>query len=188
MSDHAIRFHEYGEAADVLRMEQVVVPDPGPGRIRVAVHACGLNPADWALCGGLFAGRLPRGIGLELSGTVDAVGEGVNDVAVGELVLGSADFAGGYSAGAADRAIMNNWARIPAGLDLVQAAALPMAVETAYRSLEGLGVKAGHSVLVHGAGTTVGSPPCRSPSSVARACSPRPAIPTPNAFARSVQR
>jgi NADPH:quinone reductase-like Zn-dependent oxidoreductase len=160
MSDHAdttaIRFHEYGEAADVLRMEQVVVPDPDPGRIRVVVHACGLNPADWALCRGLFAGKLPRGIGLEVSGTVDAVGEGVTDVAVGDLVLGSADFAGGYSAGAADRAIMNNWARIPAGLDPVHAAALPMAVETAYRSLEGLGVKAGHTVLVNGAGTTVG--------------------------------
>jgi len=160
MSDHtettAIRFHEYGEPSDVLRMEQVVVPDPDPGRIRVVVHACGLNPADWALCRGLFAGKLPRGIGLELSGTVDAVGEGVTDVAVGDRVLGSADFAGGYSAGAADRATMNNWARIPAGLDPVHAAALPMAVETAYRSLEGLGAKAGHAVLVNGAGTTVG--------------------------------
>ena len=160
MSDHAattaIRFHEYGEAADVLRLEQVVVPDPDPDRIRVVVHACGLNPADWALCGGLFAGKLPRGIGLELSGTVDAMGAGVTDVAVGDLVLGSADFAGGYSAGAAGRAIMNNWARIPDGLDVVQAAALPMAVETAYRSLVGLGVTAEHTLLVHGAGTTVG--------------------------------
>jgi NADPH:quinone reductase-like Zn-dependent oxidoreductase len=161
MSDHAatttaIRFHEYGEPADVLRLEQVVVPDPDPDRIRVVVHACGLNPADWALCRGLFAGKLPRGIGLELSGTVDAVGEGVTDVAVGDLVLGSADFAGGYSAGAADRAIMNNWARIPDGLDVVQAAALPMAVETAYRSLVGLGVEAEHTLLVNGAGTTVG--------------------------------
>ena len=145
MADHAstppmsaIRFHDYGEPADVLRLEQADVPTPEPGRIRVVVHACGLNPADWALCRGLFPGKLPRGIGLEVSGTVDAVGEGVIDVAVGDLVLGSADYAGGHSAGAADRAIVNNWARIPDGLDLVQAAALPMAVETAYRSLEGL--------------------------------------------------
>jgi NADPH:quinone reductase-like Zn-dependent oxidoreductase len=153
---NAVRFHDYGEPADVLRLERVAVPTPEPNRIRVVVHACGLNPADWALCRGLFPGKLPRGIGLEVSGTVDAVGEGVTDVSIGDLVLGSADYAGGYSAGAADRAIMNNWARIPAGLDPVQAAALPMAVETAYRSLEGLHVAAGQMLMVHGAGTMVG--------------------------------
>ncbi|WP_369015953.1 NADP-dependent oxidoreductase [Actinocrinis puniceicyclus] len=153
---NAIRFHEYGETADVLRMEQVPVPDPGPGRIRVAVHACGLNPADWALCSGLFPGRLPRGIGLDVSGTVDAVGDGVTGVAAGDRVLGRADYAGGHSAGAADFAIMDHWAHLPAGLDPVQAAALPMAVETAYRSIEGLRVTAGQTLLVNGAGTTVG--------------------------------
>lgn len=152
----AIRFHEYGEPADVLRTEQVAVPDPEPGRIRVIVHACGLNPADWALCRGLFPGKLPRGIGLDVSGIVDAVGNGVDDITVGDRVLGSADYAAGHSAGAAERAILNNWARVPDGLDLPQAAALPLAVETAYRSLEGLGVTAGHTLLVHGAGTMVG--------------------------------
>lgn len=152
----AVRFHGYGEPADVLRTEQVVVPDPGPDRIRVAVHACGLNPADWALCGGLFPGKLPRGIGLEVSGTVDAVGAGVTGVAVGDPVLGATDYAEEHSAGAADFAILKHWARIPAGLDLVQAAALPMAIETAYRSIEGLQVAAGHTLLVNGAGTTIG--------------------------------
>jgi len=151
-----VRFHEYGEPADVLRLEQVAVPEPGPDRIRVIVHACGLNPADWALCRGLFPGALPRGIGLEVSGTVDAVGPGVDDVAVGDLVLGPADYAGGTSAGAADRAIMDRWTRVPAGLDLVQAAVLPMAAETAYWHLENLGVSAGQTLLVSGAGTTVG--------------------------------
>lgn len=151
-----VRFHEYGEPADVLRMDRVAVPDPGPGRIRVAVHACGLNPADWALCRGLFPGELPRGIGLDLSGTVEAVGEGAADAAVGDLVLGTADYAGAPVAGASDRAIMDHWARVPAGLDLVEAAALPMAVNTAYPHLESLGVTAGHTLLVHGAGTMIG--------------------------------
>jgi NADPH:quinone reductase-like Zn-dependent oxidoreductase len=93
-----VRFHEYGEPADVLHMETAPVPDPGPGRIRVVVHACGLAPADWALCRGLFPGQLPRGIGCDVSGTVDAVGDGdgdgVTDGAVGELVFGTADWAG----------------------------------------------------------------------------------------------
>ncbi len=151
-----VRFHDYGEPVDVLRLDRVAVPSPGPGRIRVRVHACGLNPADWALCRGLFPGKLPRGIGLELSGIVDAVGEGVADVVGGDLVMGTADYAGSSSAGAADRALMSYWTRVPAGLDPVEAAALPMAVETAYRSLESLGVTAGHTLLVHGAGTTVG--------------------------------
>jgi NADPH:quinone reductase-like Zn-dependent oxidoreductase len=153
---NAVRFHEYGEPADVLRMDRADVPSPGPDRIRVVVRACGLNPADWALCRGLFPAQMPRGVGLEVSGTVDAVGEGVTDVAVGDLVLGATDYAGGHSAGAADRTIVKHWARIPEGLDLVHAAALPMAVETAYRSVDNLGVTAEHTVLIYGAGTMVG--------------------------------
>jgi NADPH:quinone reductase-like Zn-dependent oxidoreductase len=151
-----VRFHDYGEPADVLRLDQAAVPVPGPSRIRVSVHACGLNPADWALCRGLFPGNLPRGIGLELSGTVEAAGEGVTDVGVGDVVLGTADYAGCPTAGASDRAIMDRWTRVPAGLDLVQAAALPMAVDTASWHLQSLGVSAGQTLLVSGAGTTVG--------------------------------
>lgn len=132
------------------------MPVPGPGRIRVVVQACGLNPADWALCRGLFAGELPRGIGIEVSGTVDAIGDGVTDITNGDLVLGTADWAGGPTAGAADRAVMDHWTPVPAGLDLTQAAALPMALETAYRSLAQLGLSAEHTILIHGAGSTIG--------------------------------
>jgi NADPH:quinone reductase-like Zn-dependent oxidoreductase len=151
-----VRFHGYGEPVEVLRLDRLAVPSPPPGRIRVHVNACGLNPADWALCRGLFPGNLPRGIGLEVSGVVDAVGEGVADVTVGDLIMGTADWAGELSAGASDYAIMDHWTRIPAGLDPLRAAALPMAAETAYRSLENLGLAAGHMLMVHGAGTTVG--------------------------------
>jgi len=151
-----VRFHQYGEPADVLRLEDAAVPRPGADRVRARVHACGLNPADWALCRGLFAGDLPRGIGLDVSGTVDAVGEGVSDVGVGDRVLGVADYAGCPSAGASDYAILNHWTAAPEGLDLVEAAALPMAVETAFRNLVWLGVAADHTLLVNGAGTMVG--------------------------------
>src|SRR5580692_9228212 len=151
-----VRFHEYGEPADVLRLETAPVPDPGPGRIRVAVHACGLAPADWALCRGLFAGTLPRGIGCDVAGAVDAIGDGVTDVAVGDRVFGTADFAHCPSAGAADHAIMDHWFAVPAGLDLTEAAALPMALDTAYLHLTALGLTPGRTILINGAGATIG--------------------------------
>ena len=151
-----MRFHQYGEPGDVLRLEQTSVPTPGPGRIRVAVHAAGLAPADWALCRGLFAGQLPRGIGCDVSGTVDAVGDGVTDVAVGDPVFGTADWANCPSAGASDRAIMDHWFAVPDGLDLTQAAALPMALDTAYLHLTALGLTPGRTILINGAGGTIG--------------------------------
>ena len=151
-----VRFHAYGEPADVLRLEEAAVPAPGPGRIRVAVHACGLAPADWALCRGLFPGQLPRGIGCDVSGIVDAVGDGVTDVALGDRVFGTADWARCPSAGASERAIMDHWFAVPDGLDLSQAAALPMALDTAYLHLIALGLTPGRTILINGAGATIG--------------------------------
>lgn len=150
-----LRFHDYGEPADVLRVEDAESPRPGPGQIRVAVAACGLNPADWALCEGLFPGDLPRGIGLEVSGTVDAIGDGVTGVGIGDPVFGPAPFTG-PTAGASEQAVLDIWYPRPAGLDLVHAAALPMAIGAAYPALDALGVGPGTTVLVHGAGTTTG--------------------------------
>ncbi|MEU6439555.1 NADP-dependent oxidoreductase [Streptomyces sp. NPDC047046] len=154
-----LRFHTHGPALDVIRLEEAPAPEPGPTQIRVAVTMCGLTPADWALAGGLFAGELPRGIGLEVAGTVDALGAEVTGVAVGDEVFGPVPFTG-PSAGAADHALLDVWFPRPEKLDPAEAAALPMAVETAHRGLAGLGVTAdtapGLTVLVHGAGSTVG--------------------------------
>ncbi|HEX3781766.1 MAG TPA: alcohol dehydrogenase catalytic domain-containing protein [Pseudonocardiaceae bacterium] len=125
-----LRFHEHGAPLEVLRLEDADSPRPGPGQIRIAVQACGLNPADWALCTGLFAGDLPRGIGLEVSGTIDAVGDGVTGVKIGDPVFGPAPFLG-PTAGASDQAVLDIWFPRPSGVDPVDAAALPMAVETA---------------------------------------------------------
>lgn len=155
----SLRFHQTGPALDVIRLDDTDAPVPGPGQIRVAVHVCGLTPADWALAGGLFPGDLPRGIGLEIAGTVDALGAGVTGVAVGDEVFGPAPFTG-PTAGAADHALMDVWFPRPEALEPAAAAALPMAVETAHRGLDGLGVRRhaahGLTVLVHGAGSTVG--------------------------------
>ena len=151
-----LRFQGYGEPADVLRLEDVAIPRPGAGQIRVRVHACGLNPADWYLCRGLFAGDLPRGIGLDVAGTVEALGEGVTDIGVGQQVLGVPDYQSFPSAGASEEAVLAVWTPVPEGLDLVDAAALPMAIETACRCLDILGVASGQTLLVYGAGTVIG--------------------------------
>jgi NADPH:quinone reductase-like Zn-dependent oxidoreductase len=115
-----------------------------------------LNPADWALCRKLYDMELPRGIGIDVSGTVDAVGEGVTDVAVGDKVLGFSDFAKCASAGAADVAVLDHWGKVPAGLDMNLAAALPMAAVIGHHALDSLGVKSGQTLLVHGGGSMMG--------------------------------
>ena len=156
LSSRAVRFHEFGEPLDVLREERVDIPDPAPGRIRVRLTAVGLNPADWELCRGFLPGTLPRGVGLDAAGTVDALGDGVDDVAIGDAVFGAPDFTGQPSAGAADAAILVSWHRIPAGLAPIDAAVLTMAVTTAKWTLDLMGIPSGSTLLVHGAGGTVG--------------------------------
>ncbi|HEY0215155.1 MAG TPA: NADP-dependent oxidoreductase [Cellulomonas sp.] len=156
VESRVIRFHEVGEPLDVLRDERTQVLDPGEGRIRVRVAATGLNPADWELCRGFMPGTLPRGIGCDVAGTVDAVGAGVDGVAVGDPVFGTTDFAAQSSAGAAEVAILNLWFAVPTGLDAVHAAALPMVLQTASWTLDLMDVRPGETVLIHGAGGMVG--------------------------------
>ncbi|TQS45285.1 NADP-dependent oxidoreductase [Cryptosporangium phraense] len=142
-----LRFHELGEPTDVLRLEQVEIPDPSPDHVRVRVLATGLNPADWELCRGFMPGPLPRGIGYDVAGVDDTTGE---------RLFGTADFVGQPSAGAADVAILNSWYPIPDGLAPTEAATLPMVVQTAVWTLELMGVDEGSTLLVHGAGGMVG--------------------------------
>ncbi|GAA1284651.1 NADP-dependent oxidoreductase [Saccharothrix xinjiangensis] len=153
----ALQFDRFGSPDEIV-LRDVPEPEPGPGRIRIAVRACGLNPADWAVVDGLLADRLPplpRGLGLEVAGVVDALGEGVTGVGIGDRVFGPATL-DGPTAGAAEHALMAAWARTPPGVTDEQAAALPVATETAWHALDDLGVQPGELLLVHGAGSTVG--------------------------------
>ncbi|GAA0553576.1 NADP-dependent oxidoreductase [Paractinoplanes ferrugineus] len=151
-----IRFHDFGEPLEVLREERIEIPDPPSDRIRVRVLATGLNPADWELCRGFRPGTLPRGIGYDVAGVVEAAGPGRDNVRIGDVVFGTADFAGQPSAGAADAAILNNWVPVPEQLDAAQAATLPMVVQTAAWTLELIALRPGATLLVHGAGGMVG--------------------------------
>jgi NADPH:quinone reductase-like Zn-dependent oxidoreductase len=146
----AIRYYEYG-GPDVLRVDEVDEPHPAPDQIRIVVNAVGVNPIDWKLRSGAMGGDLPRGTGVEAAGVVDEVGDEVTDVTAGDEVFGPA-----VGGAAADFTLMEHYAQIPATLDFVAAAALPVAVETATRTLDLLGVREGQTLLVNGASGAVG--------------------------------
>jgi NADPH:quinone reductase-like Zn-dependent oxidoreductase len=148
----AIQYSQFG-GPEVLEVHEVPDPHPGPGQIRVAVRAAAVNPIDWKMRSGMMGGELPQRTGREAAGVVDELGEGVSDVARGDRVFGFA--AGG--GGAAELALMADYAPIPSSLDFAQAAGLPVAVETAVRTLDLLGVGASTTLLVNGAAGAVGS-------------------------------
>ncbi len=148
----AVQFSEFG-GPEVLEVVEVPDPLPGPGQVRIAVRAAGVNPIDWKVRSGMMGGDLPQLTGREVAGVVDRLGEGVSDVAVGDAVFGFA--AGG--GGAAELAVSEDYAPIPPSLDFAGAAALPVAVETAVRTLDALGVGDGTTVVVNGAAGAVGS-------------------------------
>ncbi|PXX58129.1 NADPH:quinone reductase-like Zn-dependent oxidoreductase [Nocardia tenerifensis] len=150
----AVRFAEYG-GPEVLELTDVAEPHPGPGQVRVAVRAAGVNPHDWRVREGQFRRikpiELPAGVGQDAAGVVDEIGEGVEGVEVGDQVMGRG------SSTYAEFAVLNSWARLPDGLSFAEAAGYPSVVETALRVLRMVGVQPGQTLLVSGAAGGVGS-------------------------------
>ncbi|HKK17672.1 MAG TPA: alcohol dehydrogenase catalytic domain-containing protein, partial [Opitutales bacterium] len=84
----AVRHHEFGDPAEVLEVESLPVPEPGPGEVRVKLLAATINPSDYGMIGGSY-GRLrelPAVAGREGLGEIDALGEGVDSVELGARV------------------------------------------------------------------------------------------------------
>ena len=148
----AVQYARFG-GPEVLEVVDLPDPHPDPGQIRVAVRAAAVNPIDWKVRSGMMGGELPQRTGREVAGVVDELGEGVSDVSPGDRVFGFA--AGG--GGAAELAVLVDYAPVPPSLDFAGAAGLPVAVETAVRTLDLLGVGAGTTLLVNGAAGAVGS-------------------------------
>ncbi|GAB2884409.1 NADP-dependent oxidoreductase [Streptomyces mayteni] len=143
----AVRLHEHG-GPEVLRADEVPIPEPGPGEVLVRVHAVGVNPPDWYLRRGLtrvpgseVTVRLPVIPGTDVSGVVEAVAADVRDLAVGDEVFGLLRFPG-FDGGAYAEYVAapaSDLARKPAGVDHVHAAGAPMAGLTAWQFLIELG-------------------------------------------------
>jgi NADPH:quinone reductase-like Zn-dependent oxidoreductase len=147
-------FDEFG-GPEVLQAREVDTPSPGPGQVRIAVRAAGVNAMDYKIRRGWMAGmfdtQFPAVPGIELAGVVDEAGEGA-EFAVGDEVVGWSE-TGAY----AEYALAGNVVRKPAGVDWQQAAGLPAVGETAQRVLRELDLKSGETLLLHGAAGGVGA-------------------------------
>ena len=149
----AIRVQETG-GPEKLRIEDVAIPDPGPGQARVKVHAAGLNYIDVYFRKGLYKTPLPFTPGMEASGVVDAVGEGVDTVSLGDRVAYAMNM-GAY----AEFALVNvsQLVKLPDTIDFPTGAAAMLQGMTAhYLALSTFPLQRGQTALVHAAAGGVG--------------------------------
>ena len=151
----AIVVHQYG-GPEVLKFEDYPDPVPGPGEVLVKVAATSVNPIDYKRRAGLtkdfYPMTFPGLIGVDIAGTVVKIGLGVEGFSVGDQVFAMADNT--YAELCVVKAEV--LAKVPKGLDLIQAAALPLVTVTGNQLMSATGVKAGQTVLVVGAIGNVG--------------------------------
>lgn len=155
-----VRFHETG-AAEVLQLEDMPLAEPGEGEVRLKVEAIGLNRAEVLFRQGLYLETplLPSRIGYEAAGVVDAVGDGVGNVKVGDRVSTIPSFAMGKYGVYGESAIVpaQAVAAYPDNLSAVEGAAIWMQYLTAYGALVAIGkMKPAHAVLITAASSSVG--------------------------------
>src|SRR5574343_1771045 len=156
---HAIRIHRTG-GPEVLQWEAVDVPPPAPGEVRVRHAAVGLNFIDAYHRTGLYPLPLPAGIGLEGAGTVEALGEGVSDLAVGDRVAYAGGPVGAY---AEVRNIpAHRLLKLPDAIGFETAAAMMLqGLTAAYLLRKTYCVQPGDAVLIHAAAGGVGLIACQ---------------------------
>ncbi len=156
----AFRFYETG-GSDVLRFEDVEVGAPGTGEVRLRQEAIGLNYIDIYFRSGVYpAPSLPSGLGLEGSGVIEAVGDGVTDLAVGDRVAYAAQPLGAY----AEARVMpaKGLVKIPDGISFdLAAAAMLQGMTAQYLLRRTYHVKKGDTILIHAAAGGVGQIVCQ---------------------------
>jgi NADPH2:quinone reductase len=153
----AIRVDEFG-GPDVMRLVEVADPPAGQGQVLVRVRAAGVNPVDAYIHTGTYAARkpaLPYTPGMDGAGVVEAIGEGVARVTLGDRVYIAGSISGTYAQLAlCDESQVHP---LPEGVSFAQGAAVGVPYATAYRALfQRAHAQAGESVLIHGASGGVG--------------------------------
>lgn len=147
---------EHGEP-EVLQVQERPDPSVGAGEVRIAVAAAGINFADLLARTGMYpdAPKPPSVVGYEVAGTVESVGEGVTDLALGDRVLAGTRF-DGYAELVVAKAV--DVIPLPEGLSFEQGAAIPVNYATAYAGLVIMGgLREGDRVLIHAAAGGVGT-------------------------------
>jgi len=157
----AIRFHQYGDAG-VLRYEDVDVPTPGAGEVRVRVAGTTFNGVDGNIRAGFMQDPMPLTLphtpGLDVAGTVDALGDDVSDLQVGDRVVGFLPFVVDGASAEYVVAPAESLAPAPTSIPLADAAALPLVGLTAWQALfDHAALEAGQRILVNGASGAVGT-------------------------------
>jgi NADPH:quinone reductase-like Zn-dependent oxidoreductase len=151
----AIVVYQYG-GPEVLKFEEYPDPVPGPGEVLVRVAASSVNPIDYKRRAGLtqdfYPLKFPGLIGVDVAGTVIEIGPGVEGFSAGDRVFSMADNA--YAELCVVKAEV--LAKVPPGLDLIEAAALPLVTTTGNQLMTATEIKAGQTVLVVGAAGSVG--------------------------------
>jgi NADPH:quinone reductase-like Zn-dependent oxidoreductase len=142
---------QYGGPESATVIDQPT-PEPGPGQVRVTVRAAGVNPIDYKVYSGLFGenpDRLPIRLGFEAAGVIDAVGPDVDGLAVGDEVIGHP-----IPGASAEQIVApaSSFVRKPVNIGWDEAAGLLLVGVTAVHALAATDVKAGDTVLIHGAG------------------------------------
>jgi len=155
----AIRFYEAG-GPEVMKWEDVEVGEPGVGEVRVRHTAVGLNYIDVYFRTGLYPAPLPNGLGMEGAGVIEALGDGVTGLAVGDRVAYAGRPIGAY----AQTRVMpaEGLIKIPAGIDDTTAAAMMLqGMTTEYLLQRTFPVKKGDTILFHAAAGGVGLMACQ---------------------------
>jgi NADPH:quinone reductase len=157
----AVRAHKFGDP-EVLQVEEIPDPTPGPGEVLIKIEAIGVNPVDTYIRSGVYAmlPELPYTPGGDAAGTVEALGEGVNGFSVGDRVYMAATAARRQAGATAEKAVMpaRGVFPLPDNASFEAGAALGVPYATAYYGLFMRGqARPGDTLFVHGASGAVGS-------------------------------
>src|SRR4029450_1914270 len=153
----AIRVNEFGDP-DVLRLEDVPTPRPGPGEVLVRMHAIGVNPVETYIRAGTYARlpKLPYTPGNDGAGVIEQTGDSMTEFKPGDRVYTAGSVTGTYAEFALCKTDQVH--RLPANVSFAQGAAMGTPSATAYRGMfQRADAKPGETVLVHGASGGVGT-------------------------------
>ena len=152
----AIRVHEFG-GPEILKLEEVANPSAAPGQVVIGVKAVGVNPVDTYIRAGTYAFKpsLPYTPGMDASGVVEAVGQGVTRVKEGDRVYVAGTLTGTYAQKTVCAETQVH--HLPAKISFPQGAGVNVPYATAYRAIFQIGqARAGETIFVHGASGGVG--------------------------------